>query len=335
MVNRESPAPTISVVMPTYNRGYIIRRAIDSVIAQTCNDWEMVIVDDGSNDDTKEIIASYGDSRIVYQRQDPAKKGAAAARNLGITSSRGEYVAFIDSDDQWLPEKLEKQYQVFQTTDLENVGVVICGLRIFEPGGERIVSPSRRGWVRQDLLALRGNLSNINMMIKKSAAQGQLWFDESLKSSEEWDLQIRLAGVSQYDYCADAVVHKFELSNDRVYSGTNIPDWLSVVLERYEDELWAMPKVMARHWGGIGLTYWNLGYPRQARQAVRRGLKARAWSLRLNLYLLTTFTGKPGRRLTRSLQGVVAGWPRLSTRRHGRVRSKENTRVGIPTQPAG
>ncbi|MFQ6028103.1 MAG: glycosyltransferase family 2 protein [Dehalococcoidia bacterium] len=306
MVNREAKTPTISVVMPTYNRGYIIRRAIDSVIAQTCTDWEMVIVDDGSNDDTEEIIASYGDSRIVYLRQDSAKKGAAAARNLGIATSRGEYVAFIDSDDEWLPQKLEKQLEVFQTTDLENVGVVICGRKIFEPQGETIVVPNRRGWVRQDLLALRGNLSNINMMIRKSAAQDQLWFDESLKSSEEWDLQLRLAGVSQYDFCTDIVVHKFELSNDRVFSGTNIPDWLSVVLDRYDTELRAMPDVMARHWGGIGLTYWNLGYPQKARQAVRRALKARFWSLRLHLYFLSTFTGKAGLMLTRTLQRAVA-----------------------------
>ena len=146
MDNHETPtptiSPTISVVMPTYNRGYIIRRAIESVINQTCADWEMVIVDDGSDDDTEDIIASYGDSRIVYRRQDAGKKGAAAARNAGIAMSRGEYVAFIDSDDEWLPKKLEAQLNVFNTTDLENVGVVICGRRIFEPEGEKVVIPN-------------------------------------------------------------------------------------------------------------------------------------------------------------------------------------------------
>ena len=68
MDNHETPTPTISVVMPTYNRGYIIRRAIESVINQTCADWEMVIVDDGSDDDTEDIIASYGDSRMQLPR---------------------------------------------------------------------------------------------------------------------------------------------------------------------------------------------------------------------------------------------------------------------------
>ncbi|MFQ6027889.1 MAG: glycosyltransferase family 2 protein [Dehalococcoidia bacterium] len=302
MTHQRSRSSKVSIVMPTYNRAYIINRAIISVLNQTFTDWELIVVDDSSKDNTLKIVDSYQDSRVILLSQDPAKKGAAAARNVGIAASSGEYVAFIDSDDEWLPKKLQKQLEVFNTTDLDQVGVVNCGRKIYYPDSTVLSIPSRRGWVRQDLLALRGEISNINMIISKSAAQGELWFDESLKSSEEWDLQIRLAGVCQYDSCDDILVNKYEVNDDRVYTGISIPDGLSVVMQKYDNELLAMPGVRARHWGGIGLTYWKLGNSKAARISIRRALKGRFWSLRLHIYFMLTFTGKLGPRIFREIQ---------------------------------
>lgn len=114
--------PTVSVIIPTYNRARMVGRAIRSVLNQTYQDFEIIVVDDGSTDDTEGVVRGFNDDRIRYMRHDE-NKGAAAARNTGIKAALGEYVAFQDSDDEWLPEKLEKQVRVLQNAPAE-VGVV-------------------------------------------------------------------------------------------------------------------------------------------------------------------------------------------------------------------
>lgn len=103
----------VSIITPTYNCGQFIVDTIESVLAQTHQNWEMLIVDDCSTDNTKEIIARYNDSRIRYHCL-PKNSGAAVARNLGLQMAKGRWIAFLDSDDLWLPEKLEKQIQFLE-----------------------------------------------------------------------------------------------------------------------------------------------------------------------------------------------------------------------------
>ncbi|MFC6733586.1 glycosyltransferase [Haladaptatus sp. DYSN1] len=100
--------PTVSVVIPTYNRSEEVTHAIDSVLAQTYDDFELLVVDDGSTDDTEEVVTSYDDDRVKFIEHEE-NQGAPAARNTGIEHAEGEYVAFLDSDDEWLPLKLERQ----------------------------------------------------------------------------------------------------------------------------------------------------------------------------------------------------------------------------------
>src|ERR1017187_7936626 len=107
--------PTVSVVIPTYNRARILPRAVKSVVSQTLEDWELLVVDDGSADDTEQVVAAFGDSRIHYIRHE-RNRGQSAAQNTGIRASRGTYVAFLDSDDEWLPEKLAKVVDCFQAS---------------------------------------------------------------------------------------------------------------------------------------------------------------------------------------------------------------------------
>src|ERR1017187_1513137 len=128
----------ISVVVPTYNRAYCIARAIDSVREQTYSNWEVLLVDDGSVDDTAELIASrYGDDpRIRYMHQ--ANAGGTAARNKGIRASRGDYVAFLDSDDVWRPWKLEVQLACFRF--FPNVGMVWTNFEAVDAAGKVVKS---------------------------------------------------------------------------------------------------------------------------------------------------------------------------------------------------
>lgn len=114
--------PTVSVIIPTYNRAHTIKRAILSVLNQTYQGFEIIVVDDCSTDNTREVIEKFGDKRIRYIRKK-ANKGAAAAGNTGIKAVRGEYIVFLDSDDKWLPNKLDEQIKVLKVTS-PKVGVV-------------------------------------------------------------------------------------------------------------------------------------------------------------------------------------------------------------------
>ena len=114
-------APRVSVVIPTYNRAGCLPRAIDSVLAQTFDDYEIIVIDDGSSDNTSEVLAAYGD-RVCVVKQ--VNQGVSAARNHGIRVARGEFVAFLDSDDEWLPRKLEAQVQYLNSHS--DVGFAGC-----------------------------------------------------------------------------------------------------------------------------------------------------------------------------------------------------------------
>ena len=107
----KSKNPLVSVILPTYNRKWILKEAIDSVLAQDYEDFELIVVDDGSTDNTCEILDTYGQDIIVLRQ---ANKGVSAARNRGIAEAGGQLVAFLDSDDLWLPRKLSRQVDFFK-----------------------------------------------------------------------------------------------------------------------------------------------------------------------------------------------------------------------------
>lgn len=117
--------PTVSIIIPTYNRSQLIARAVKSVLNQTYQNFELIIIDDGSTDNTRELVTSFNDERIRYIRHEE-NKGEAAARNTGLKAARCDYIAYQDSDDEWLPEKLARQIELLQDASPE-VGVIYTG----------------------------------------------------------------------------------------------------------------------------------------------------------------------------------------------------------------
>src|SRR6056297_1399486 len=120
--------PTVSVIVPTYNRADSLPRTIDSVLAQTHDDLELVVVDDASTDDTETVVERYEDDRVTYL-EHATNRGGSAARNTGIRASDGDYVAFLDSDDEWHPEKLERQVRELESRSEEWVAAY-CGVEM-------------------------------------------------------------------------------------------------------------------------------------------------------------------------------------------------------------
>lgn len=146
---RWSMSPAVSVIIPSYNRAHMLGTAINSVLAQVFQDWELIVVDDGSTDNTEEVVHAFGDERIRYIRQG-RNSGASAARNRCLAVSRGRYVAFLDSDDEWFPEKLTRQMAVFRQSALVPGAVYTGVCRVDVPTGRvRVERPRVRGDVYQ------------------------------------------------------------------------------------------------------------------------------------------------------------------------------------------
>jgi glycosyltransferase involved in cell wall biosynthesis len=180
----------VSVIIPTYNRGWILKDAIESVVTQTFSDVELIVVDDGSTDNTKEILDQYKHQiKVIHQ----ANKGVSAARNAGITASIGKYIAFLDSDDIWLPEKLSCQVDFFSS----NPDAQICQTEeIWMKNGKKINQKKKHkkisGYIFERSLALC-LVSPSAVMIKKNLFNDTGLFDESLLSCEDYDMWLKVS----------------------------------------------------------------------------------------------------------------------------------------------
>jgi len=182
--------PTVSVIIPTYNRGWILREAIDSVLAQDFTDYELIVVDDGSTDDTRQILGSYGRDLLVLRQSN---QGVSAARNRGIAESRARLVAFLDSDDLWLPQKLARQLAFFESKP----DALICQTaETWLRNGVRVNPKNRHqkrsGMIFEPSLALC-LVSPSAVMIRKTLFDTVGRFDESLPACEDYDLWLRIS----------------------------------------------------------------------------------------------------------------------------------------------
>ncbi|MEK6798177.1 MAG: glycosyltransferase family 2 protein [Planctomycetota bacterium] len=140
-------APTVSIVVPTYNRAGLLPRALDSIVRQTIDCWEIIVVDDGSSDETPNAVSPYAKSlgkRFTCLRQD--NQGASSARNRGIDAARGDYVAFLDSDDEFLPDKLQRQLELFRKEP--SLGFVYSDFAFVDLEGRRTDSVFRSKFPR-------------------------------------------------------------------------------------------------------------------------------------------------------------------------------------------
>jgi glycosyltransferase involved in cell wall biosynthesis len=197
---------SVSVIIPTYNYARFVREAIDSVLAQTAPALEIIVVDDGSTDDTQAVLAAYGDRiRGIYQQN----QGVGIARNTGIAAARGEYVAFLDSDDIWMPRKLECDVARFEADP--DLGLVHCGAERIDSAG-RVLEVSltgMEGWIAEYLLRLdRAVIAapGSGTMVPKRIAEEIGGFDARLQPSEDWDFCYRVATRYRAGFVAEVLV---------------------------------------------------------------------------------------------------------------------------------
>jgi glycosyltransferase involved in cell wall biosynthesis len=215
--------PTISVILPTYNRAHVLARAILSVLNQEYDDFELIVIDDASTDETCQVVQSFEDTRIRYIRH-PQNRGAAAARNTGIHAARGRYLAFQDSDDEWLPEKLARQVASLSDSP-EKTGVAYSRCRLFNPNGTSRILPSRTQLGLRHLpfniyhlehdiypALTRGNfVTTQSVLMKKKCIETVGMFDESLSRFQDWDLWLRIAQHYEFMYNPHVLVNIYRM----------------------------------------------------------------------------------------------------------------------------
>ena len=285
--------PRVSVIIPTYNRCNVLGRAIRSILNQTFQDFELFIVDDHSSDDTHKVVAAIDDARIKYIRHE-SNKGAAAARNTGIRNSSCAYIAFLDDDDEWLPEKLGLQLALLESSP-PGVGGVYTGYESVDSLSGKILhisKPVHTGNIYNTLFVNNCIGSTSSILLKRVCFEVAGYFDENLPNFEDCDLWIRIAKYFQF-YCIPNplyryYIHDVKLSNDpeELYKG------ISIMLKRYGNNSIISRRHYSAHYLRIGVLYCFNSNLKKGWKSYIKAIKLYPFEIRNYFNLFISFLGQ-------------------------------------------
>ena len=287
-----SKLPTVSVIIPTYNRAHLVGRAIHSVLNQTYQDFELIVVDDGSTDNTEEVVKSFNNERIKYIKHEK-NKGGSAARNTGIKDSKGEYIAFLDSDDEWLEEKLKKQVEVFQNKD-SRVGIVYVNFSIVNEKGESVgKKQGPKGLIFRELLNSNCVGTTSSVVVRRECFKKVGGFDETLPSCQDWDMWLRLARHYEFDFIPEELLKYFQHEN-RI--GTN-PEAAIVgrkaILRKIRTDMENQGrKIKAKNYFNYGNYFCRLGSMHEGKQYLLKAILTFPFSPKYFLYFIASMFDK-------------------------------------------
>jgi glycosyltransferase involved in cell wall biosynthesis len=266
--------PTISVVIPAYNREQTVHTAIRSVLWQTLPPTEVIVVDDGSSDGTAAAVEALAEPTVRLVRQ--ANGGISAARNTGIREAKGDWVAFQDSDDEWLPTKLERQFAA-HAADPNTPNAFYCGMVIAGAPDSSAGSPARRQIAYHPdpaLTELAGNIlptllrtnpiSTQTLVARRETLHQAGLFDTNLKSLVDWDIAIRLASLGPIGFLDEPlVIQRFTPNSITRDRAKRVHSWIQL-LEKHQALFEALPDAHFRHLHRIAGNLQQMGEHRDA-----------------------------------------------------------------------
>lgn len=245
--------PRVSVVIPTYNRAESVGDTVQSALNQTHDDLEVIVVDDGSTDETSSVLSNYEtDPRVRIVRHE-TNRGISAARNSGIETADGEFICQLDDDDQWMPEKVEKQLECFEDLG-EEYGVVYTGGIRYNNGqevGRRV--PKQRGNIYPEVLVRFRLNPHSGHMVRAEAYETVGGFDTDFDRAVDWDICIRLARTYKFGAVMDPLVKKYARPDGVETDDDHGPQICRLVWKKYREEFEAYPDIRRQfraHWAG-------------------------------------------------------------------------------------
>lgn len=275
-------APAVSVILPVYNRSASLGAAIQSVLTQSYDDLELIVVDDASSEDLKPIVEGFSDSRMRYIRRE-MNGGASAARNTGLVAAEGRFIAFQDSDDLWLPDKLKIQMALLEA--MPEVGVVVhskvlygrgpdgtygVGLVTIEPPPHRIMKPEDD----QVLKYLTENrISLQNTLFRLDCYPDRKWFDDLTRANADWAFSSSLAQYARIAEYPDPVVLAFSSADSVSKVARAKAIGLIRIVKRNRTAYARYPQAYGAMMWQIGRILARDGKPRMARKFYREGFR--------------------------------------------------------------
>jgi len=200
--------PLVSVVIPTCNRAGLLKRALDSVLGQTYKRLEIVVIDDASSDNTREVVLGFKDDRIRYLRHEN-NRGGSAARNTGVDAAKGTYIAFLDDDDEWLPEMTQKQLDALQGFEAVLCTCLVNGRSMAKRRPKAVIT-------LEDLKRNPYAIGGTGVLMARAVIIKNLRFDEQLPIHQDWDLFIRIAQQCDIAYLNEPLLIYNEGQHDRI-----------------------------------------------------------------------------------------------------------------------
>lgn len=295
-----SDRPLVSVIIPFYNRIGLLPRALESVIGQTYKELEIILVDDGSTDDVGPILSEFKDGRIRYVRHD-VNRGVSAARNSGIKAAVGDYISFLDSDDEWLPTKAERQvaslvggrgeFEVsYCFSDVvSDVTNKLIGRHNFEEEGN-ILHHALIGTIAQE----GGNCLCIlvnSLMLAKEEMLRVGGFDETMRKHEDWELLVRLAEKYRFGCVKETLVRNHKHDQGHVDKDfRDVPSVRYYIMEKHKKSYRADRLALAHFYSELAYYEGLCGMRGRALFSICRSMANRPFQRDpyIKLYLLMT-----------------------------------------------
>jgi glycosyltransferase involved in cell wall biosynthesis len=277
--------PRVSVVIPTQNRAHRVGAAIASVLRQTFPEFRIVVVDDGSEDNTETVVRAIADDRLLYVRHD-GPRGDGAARNTGIRSSGGDLIAFLDDDDEWLPEKLELQVAEFDRS--EATGLIHTAYYVISPGGSTEVFRTTEDSITQ---LRQARIATSTVMVRRPAVEAVGLFDESIPFCSDYDLWLRLARIYPIQYL-DIPLARYLAFGQRLSNNLHkVIEGKHMLFAKHTSFLEEDPESYSDHCVALGFVCCCADQMRRGRAAFRNAIRLRPTALEAYVHYAVSLGG--------------------------------------------
>ncbi|MEA2112499.1 MAG: glycosyltransferase family A protein [Patescibacteria group bacterium] len=261
--------PKVTAVIVTYNRPDFVKESIQSVLNQTFTDFELIVVDNGVKIPAKDIVENFNDSRIRYIQNDK-NTDCAGGKNIGMKNARGEFVAFLDDDDTWFPEKLRLQIDAFEKN--QEAGFCFTAVtQVYEHGAIDSIVPSGMDNYYERALAKFSGFLAVTLMVKKKVFEDIGYMDELFPSHTDIEWIIRIANKYKGIGINKPLVRVMSLDHQQM--GKNLDRRIKgreMILNKFKKEFEERPKVLAKHLLMLGKYYRNDGQYKKAKEIFKK-----------------------------------------------------------------